>query len=311
MLTVHGPSASCHLHIRVPSEVCRLGGHAARCHVFTAADSAAQTGSGADTIDGVHGWISALAAEHAVGGVRDGARCAAMLSLLFRSPVTPILHSARQADSPDAEELSCCCSECDVASRVEVNWRFAEHRVVLELGPAERGAVSRDENELGCKGGMPQKRNRLLEPQTDPDSLRRRGPKRTLAVAHALERRLVAELVLARLDGEREPGVQVVGRALLLLGRPAGVRVIHCASAHLMLDTGDATAAAAAAATAAAMPAPAAPASLRPCHSPLLSCVACLQQLHLTPRNRQQTGTAWHSSSSISLTALLPHILNR
>jgi len=48
---------------------------------------------------------------------------------------------------------------------------------------------------------------------------------RTLARAHGLEDRLVAELVLARLDDEGELGVDVVGRLLDLLGLLSGS---HC-----------------------------------------------------------------------------------
>lgn len=54
-----------------------------------------------------------------------------------------------RGDSPDAEELSSGRSESDVGSSVEVNGGLGEHGVVLELRAAERGAVTRDEDELG------------------------------------------------------------------------------------------------------------------------------------------------------------------
>ena len=65
---------------------------------------------------------------------------------------------------------------------------------------------------------FPDKRRRDLE------GTRARGFGLTLARAHGLEGRLVAEGVLARLDDEGKTGVDVVGRLLDLLLSSGG----HC-----------------------------------------------------------------------------------
>ena len=67
-----------------------------------------------------------------------------------------------------------------LTASVVVHARLRKHRVVLDLRLAHGRAVVRDDHELA------------------------------LAAAQALERRLEAEGVLARLDDERQPGVDVL-----------------------------------------------------------------------------------------------------
>ena len=67
-----------------------------------------------------------------------------------------------------------------LTAAVVVNAGFGKHGVVLDLRLAHGRAVVRDDHELA------------------------------LAAAQALERRLEAEGVLARLDDERQPGVDVL-----------------------------------------------------------------------------------------------------
>lgn len=87
----------------------------------------------------------------AFGSSRLALPCRATPCPFLRLPDLPTSRLLRP-HSPDAEKLSCRCSKRDVAAGVEVHRCFAEHCVVLDLGPTEGRAVSRDEDELGCWG---------------------------------------------------------------------------------------------------------------------------------------------------------------
>lgn len=57
--------------------------------------------------------------------------------------------SISNAHASNAEELTTGGTQVNVISRIMVDGSTAEHGVVLNLGTAERRAVTRDNNQLG------------------------------------------------------------------------------------------------------------------------------------------------------------------
>lgn len=53
-------------------------------------------------------------------------------------------------EDTDTEVLSAGGTELDVGASVVVDTSLGQHGVVLNLGLAERGAVTRDDDQLGC-----------------------------------------------------------------------------------------------------------------------------------------------------------------
>ena len=116
---------------------------------------------------------------------------------------------------PDAEKLSCSGAKRNVGTRKVVHRGLGEHGIVLKLRHAERRAVAGNQDELSCcmyahpKQGRERGKREGCSSAQGTFSASRSSPRRermrkgrTLAVAHLLEGRLVAEGVLARLDDE-------------------------------------------------------------------------------------------------------------
>ena len=111
---------------------------------------------------------------------------------------------ANTINVPDAEKLSGSGSKSNIGTSKVVHSGFREHGVVLKLRLAQRRAVTSNQDELGYSTkDQCQFRGTFSASRSSPRR-ERKATVLTLAVAHVLERRLVAEAVLARLDDERE-----------------------------------------------------------------------------------------------------------
>ena len=137
----------------------------------------------------------------------------------------------QEGDVPNTEELSSGRTKCNVGTSEVMDRSLREHGVVFQLRLAERGAVAGNQDELGCRTKTCPRGEEHAENTSSAQgtfSASRSSPRResrsemvlTLAVAHVLERGLVAEAVLARLDDERKPRRDALGRlgGLGLLG---------------------------------------------------------------------------------------------
>ena len=95
---------------------------------------------------------------------------------------------------------------------------LGEHGVVLKLRLAEGWAVAGDQDKLGYSIQLAQ--GTFSASRSSPRRESRDETLLTLAIAHVLQRGLVAQAVLARLDDERETRRDGLGRlgGLALLG---------------------------------------------------------------------------------------------
>ena len=138
--------------------------------------------------------------------------------ITLRSSVSiPMVHRIEALkDVPYAEKLSGSSAKCDVRPREVVHGRFGEHGIILQLRLPERRAVASDQDELSCRTAASQRRGEGQKASTASAqgtfsasrSSPQRGSKRglTLATAHLLQGRFVAQCVFSRLDDKCQTG---------------------------------------------------------------------------------------------------------